>query len=337
MKVVSEVYFTIVICSYNPDDRLLQRCLNAVSRLAHHGFGSEVLLVDNNSNPPLANRLFVQDFLNTKPDSKIIVAEQQGLVYARIVGISQAKGEYLVFFDDDNEPQSDYLIEIHALNQRYPAVAAWGPGTVPVDFVDGIDSRIKEVAYGALQGKRENYTAFACLRQWQACYPFGTGLCIKANVLAKFMEWFNAGKLTATGRNGVSLASGEDLQMVMTCIALGYAAGHSPRLQVVHVIPGKRADMTYIKRLSYGSNLAFHTSIAEVLPEYAEVVNSQLHRPRRFAFKSAKRYLSALLTGSPAKMVNTINYIGAMSSLYRLYHLPVPKIVTAILKHAKLL
>ncbi|WP_353197441.1 glycosyltransferase [Parapedobacter defluvii] len=336
MNVVPDVYFTIVICSYNPDERLLQRCLDAIHRLAHHGLASEVLLVDNNSTPPLTSRPAVRDFLGKRPDSKVIVAEEQGLVYARMAGIAQAKGDYVVFFDDDNEPQPDYLVELQALHQRYPAVAAWGPGVVTVDFIDGVDPRIKQVAYSAFQGKRESYTAFACLRQWQACYPFGTGLCVKTEVLTTFAAWVNTGKLTATGRKGVSLSSGEDLQMVMACIALGYAAGHSPQLQVTHVITGTRANMGYIKRLSYGSNLAFHASIAEVLPGYAEAVKFQVHRPRRFAFKSTKRYLSALLTGNPAKMVNTVNYIGAMSSLYRLYQIHIPRMVNVILKHASL-
>ncbi|SKB26257.1 Glycosyl transferase family 2 [Parapedobacter luteus] len=337
MKEVSNVYFSVIICSYQPDERLLQRCLYAVDRLTHHGFISEILLVDNNSNPPLAGLPMVRDFLGKRPNSKIIVAEQQGLIYARLAGIAQATGQYIVFFDDDNEPKSDYLVELHALTERYPAVGAWGPGIVSVDFADGIDPRIRQVAYEAFQGKHADYTAFACLRQWQGCYPFGTGLCIRADVSVHFTERVEMGEFTATGRRGTSLASGEDVQMVMTCIAQGYAAGHSPHLQVTHIIPGKRAAMTYIKRLAYGSNVAFHTSIAEVLPEYAGVMKSQVHRPRRFAFKSAKRYLFALLTGSPAKMVNAVNYIGAMSSLYRLYQMPIPRMVTAILKHARLL
>ncbi len=328
--------FSIIICTYNPDERLLRRCLDAVTQLEQQGLTYEVILVDNNSQPSLSERTYIQDFLKGRTNATVIVSREQGLAYARIAGIEAATGSWAVFFDDDNEAKPDYLSNLHALIQRIPSVAAWGPGTVAVEFIDTIDPSLEQVGYAVFQGKQTHHTAFACTRQWQSCYPFGTGLGVRIDVLRKYIEWFTQGKLSAISRKGESLASGDDIQLVMMCIREGYAAGHSPDLRINHIIPGKRANMAYIKRLAYGSNSDFHTAIGEIIPEYRKLMASHLHSPWKFTSKSMRRYLAANWSGKPEKVVKVANYIGAMSSMYQLHRKPLPKWVSVIVKQFKL-
>lgn len=333
---VDTIDFTIIVCTFNPDRRLLSRCLDAIVRLDHHACTSEVILVDNRSDPPLAELKEIRQFRKKRPDMEIIAVEQQGLAYARVAGIKRAKGRQLVFFDDDNEPDVDYLTELTLLINRYPSVAVWGPGSVDVEFVDGIDPRLALTARPVFQGKEVQETAFACIRSWQPCYPFGTGLCLSRSLVSDYIAQFEAGRLTATGRQGGSLASSEDVQLVMSVIAQGYAAGVAQGLRVTHLIPAKRANLPYMLRLAYRSNLSFHTSISEVIPDYRRTVSPLLHRPRRFAWRALRRYISARLKNNPSKLVDVMNYIGSMSSLYRLFERKIPAIVTFVLKQARI-
>src|SRR4026209_144659 len=65
--------YSIVICTYNPDERLLKRCLNAIYNLDTDGITAEVILVDNSSLIPLDGLAFVREFIRKMPSLKIIV------------------------------------------------------------------------------------------------------------------------------------------------------------------------------------------------------------------------------------------------------------------------
>ena len=100
--------FSIVICTYNPNVEIFKRVLNAISNFSTFSPKHEVIIVDNNSNPPVSNFDFVKDFINHLSDRRIIYENEPGLTNARIAGINQSSSEWIVFFDDDNEPDEDY-------------------------------------------------------------------------------------------------------------------------------------------------------------------------------------------------------------------------------------
>ena len=128
--------FTIIICTYNPDEILLKRLLNAVSLLSMPKESEiEVLIIDNNSAIPVKNLLFVSDFLTQSKQSQVIHETKQGLTSARITGIEHARFETIIFFDDDNEPKSDYLLHCQSVLAKNSRLACVGPGTISVDFV----------------------------------------------------------------------------------------------------------------------------------------------------------------------------------------------------------
>ncbi|WP_188751268.1 glycosyltransferase [Parapedobacter defluvii] len=333
---ISNMDYSIIICSFNPDDRLLLRCLEAVRLLDKRGIGVETIVVDNNSVPPLAERPYVRHFLNNSPDTRLVPAKEQGLVNARIAGIGAAQGQWALFLDDDNEVEPTYLQELRELRRRHPSVGAWGPGHVEVEFTDGIANGLEGLAYHIFQGKEIRFTEFASIRNWQPCYPFGTGLAMCMDILKPYVSWVKGGELSATGRKGATLASGEDIQMVMLCVREGFAAGQSPRLGVAHLIPAKRANLQYMGRLAFGSNLDFHAAIAELIPEYREEWAPQPQTAFKFGFKVIKRYGSWLWNATPAKKIKLATYIGSMTSLYGIHRKQLPKCVNFVIDRLKL-
>jgi len=330
-----EIDYSIIICTYNPDERLLKRCLHAVQQLDRRSISTEVILVDNNSAAPVANLPFVQACMAQVPAMQILHVQEQGLKYARIAGIEAAAGRYIVYFDDDNEPESDYLQGLRRLHAQYPQVAAWGPGHVWVDFIDGIAPDIADYAHIAFQERHNGNTAFAAIPEWQACYPFGTGLCISTGLLKEYVARIGAGQLTLSGRQGRLLSSGDDTQMVLLCISKGYAAGISPLLKIKHIIPAKRCSYQYLQRLAYGTGVCYETCLLQVFPERRQQLEQRLLPAARFSRRVLKQYLRSRWRADFFKTIALINYISVQAGVYMALDKPVPGPVNKILKHLK--
>lgn len=311
-----DITYSILICTYNPDLRLLSRCLKAVKRLKSDGITYEVILVDNNSTPTLVDLVEIREQAAEIPGFRIIREEQAGLVHARTAGIQQAHGNFIVFFDDDNEPEEHYLERLTILRRQYPHVGAWGPGKVQVDFVDGIEDALKDAATKLFQQRDDQFLAYAHQRTWQPCYPFGTGLCIKKEHAVKYTELIQAGKLTLTGRSGATLASGDDTQLVLCVILANEAAGVSPTLRIVHMVPSKRTGFEYLKKLVVGTHICFDLSIKQIFPEHPIYFGKEIRRSLSTSFKVLKKILKARLSRNPERKLKIIEELSLLMGAY---------------------
>lgn len=91
---------SIIICTYNRD-RYIYNVLESLARNDYPKDGYEIVVVDNNCTDNTAGELnrFAQD----RPDVQLrcCMEKSQGLSWARNRGISEAKGDILVYVDDD--------------------------------------------------------------------------------------------------------------------------------------------------------------------------------------------------------------------------------------------
>jgi glycosyltransferase involved in cell wall biosynthesis len=334
MSSTGEIDYSIIICSYNPEEQLLKRCLNAVSALLREGLQSEIILVDNNSTVPLAEQEYINHFIR-EANASFLVVRKPGLRYARMAAIEAAKGRYIVFFDDDNEPDPNYLQALSDLNRNLPTVVAWGPGCVDVDFINGIDQELERYATEAFQDRHEAAVSYSNQHSWQPCYPYGTGLCLRRDYLNEYLSLAELEKFTLTGRKGTSMSSGEDIQMVLFCISKGAAAGVAPNLKLTHIIPAKRANFEYLKRLTYGTSICFSTCVAEVFPAYVTEVQNRVVSERKFVKNAMKKYGKLFFQKNPVKTFDLINYIGVVCGDYLVLNRPIPSSIKWILNKLK--
>ena len=96
-----------IICTYNRE-KYITECLEHL-RIACQNKMLEVLVVDNNSTDSSAS--LIKGYLDCHPDfpGRYILETKQGLSHARNRGIKEAKGDILVFLDDDSMVAPDYL------------------------------------------------------------------------------------------------------------------------------------------------------------------------------------------------------------------------------------
>src|SRR5215472_6665284 len=91
---------SVILCTYNRS-RLLQKALGGIAGQAlPESDECEILVVDNNSSDQTHD--VVKEFCQRYPDRfRYVFEAQQGLSHARNRGISESRGDALVFLDDD--------------------------------------------------------------------------------------------------------------------------------------------------------------------------------------------------------------------------------------------
>ncbi|MGB3493022.1 MAG: glycosyltransferase [Elainellaceae cyanobacterium] len=97
--------FSIVIPTYNRPDRLRQ-CLQSIAQLDYPRDRIEVIVVDDGSSVPIQP---VTTEFETKVSLRLVQQKNAGPANARNTGASLAQGQYLVFTDDDCQPDSAWL------------------------------------------------------------------------------------------------------------------------------------------------------------------------------------------------------------------------------------
>ena len=326
--------FSIIICAYNPDNRLLKRCIEAIKKLDVRNFKVEIILIDNNSTRPLKNDPYIRNCLNEIEDFYLLEQPKQGVMFARIAGIEKSRGQYIIYFDCDNEPKPNYIQNLKSLLLSYPMVAAWGPGIINVDFIDGIAPHLEQYARSAFQERHEDKTAYANIDEWQDYYPYGTGLCTKTEILKEYVVLAELGQFTLTGRNGETMNSGEDTQMILLCIKMGYHVGISPSLQLTHIIPQKRANHDYLLKLAFGTSYCYKLCIAQVFPYKKEKIITEQLKPIKLLKGIFRRWRK--LKKNSIQFYELAQYIGLNAGIYPVIGQEIPWIIKKIIKKLKL-
>lgn len=122
---------SVIICSYNRE----QYIVNAIKSLYNQTIDKhlfEVFVVDNNSTDN--TKQVCANYLATLTNFNIHYVEEkrQGATFARNAGAALAKGEYLVFMDDDAVANEDFLEEILNFFQQNPQADGVGGRIIPL-------------------------------------------------------------------------------------------------------------------------------------------------------------------------------------------------------------
>lgn len=281
--------FSIITCTYNPNLKISERLVNAVKNLIiTEEVNFEWIIVDNNSTKPVSEILFLEKILLSYSNYKVINEPKPGLTNARLAGIKNAQFDWVVFFDDDNEPQSDYLIKAGELINTNSAVACWGAGNIFVKFIGKESSSWVLARKDYFQERHITGEIYSSQPHWQVHYPQGTGLVIKRDVLIEYVYKVEIGEYNLSDRKGKSLMSGGDVQMVLTAVKNGYAVGISEKLYLNHLIDTGKSTFRYLLKLCYGTSSSYIKAYNEVFPDYAVVISFSTN------WKIFKRIISLL-------------------------------------------
>jgi glycosyltransferase involved in cell wall biosynthesis len=238
---------SVIICTHNARAAYLGRCLDALAaqRLPKDQWG--LLVVDNRSDEPLAGRID----LSWHPAARVVREETLGLTPARLRGIREAGGELLVFVDDDNVLDTDFLEAAVQVAAEKPFLGAFS-GQCRPGFETPPPAWTRRY-WGNLAIREFDRDVWSNLPMLPESMPLGAGLCVRQPVAQHYLQLHASQRRPFQfDRNGNSLLSGGDNDLAACACDVGLGVGLVAALKLTHLIPPERLTEDYLVRLTEG-------------------------------------------------------------------------------------
>ena len=233
---------SIIISTYNNAQSLVRTLVSVAEQEADKSMWECVVV--NNASTDNTEALF-QEFASQHQELnlRLVNEPKQGLSYARNCGIAESKGDILVFIDDDE-----------TVNREFVSA-----------YIDIFDNHEAFVGAGAVVPRYDSARP-----KWMSYYtekmianPINLGnevVTITSKItpaggnMAFNREIFNlyGGFNTALGRKGEALLGGEENDMFDRVRSLGERVFYAPNAVVYHHIADKKLTPDYFDKLAYG-------------------------------------------------------------------------------------
>ena len=235
---------SVILCTYNRQ-RYIYPVLQSLAQGTLEPQHFEILLIDNNSTD--GTRTEYERFASDHPNLTLryYFEPQQGLSHARNRGIREAKGDLLVYVDDDALVNPEYLATYATFFQTHPeAMAAGGPILPQYDGCvepHWMSHYTRQLVTGKLYlGQHERQFS-------KGTFPGGGNAAYRKEVFDK-IGLFNV----ELGRKGNSLIGAEEKDLFDKMTSLGIHFYYLPTAILYHLIPPRKLTDDYFARLTLG-------------------------------------------------------------------------------------
>ena len=261
---------SIIVCSYNGASRLPSTLLHLANQVTSN-LSWEIILVDNNSTDGTtvsANSLWETSGLSNIP-LITIMEKRPGVSFARYTGINESIYDYIIFCDDDNWLDCNYIQKAYDIMSSDSELYILG----------GLNKAVADVPFPAWFKEVEH--AYACgpqaARDGDAERQFITtaGMVIRKNTFSIFEQIGFESQFTS--RKGTELSSGEDSEMCFVALMLGHKIAYTSQLQLQHYMETKRLNWNYFIALTIG-----HAKSGYKLQYYQFLLNKSHFNPNWF-------------------------------------------------------
>ena len=203
--------------------------------------------MDNRSDEPLADRFD----LSWHPHARVVREETLGLTAARLRGIRESAGDLLVFVDDDNVLDVDFLEIVLRIMEERPFLGSWSGQCRPA-FEEPPPEWTRRY-WGNLVIREFDKDVWSNLPRLSQSMPCGAGLCVRREVALHYLDLHESGKRSFQfDRNGKSLLSGGDNDLAACACDIGLGVGVIASLKLTHLISPERLTEDYLARLTEG-------------------------------------------------------------------------------------
>ncbi|HZZ42171.1 MAG TPA: glycosyltransferase [Tepidisphaeraceae bacterium] len=238
---------SVILCTYNPRADLLAEVMQALAQQTLSRERFEIVVVDNHSSPSV-------EVAEPGMEVRVVREPTPGLNHARRAGILATHADLLVFVDDDNILDSEYLQKAVDIARDNPSIGAFGGiarGRVEAGNIPQWKRRLLDKL-----GVREigDQVMTSAEDRWGPWEPIGAGMVVRKPVATEFVKLIetveDARRLDRSGASG--LMSGGDTLMARCAYRVGLACSYQPALKLTHVIKAGRLKMGYLLRILHG-------------------------------------------------------------------------------------
>jgi len=238
----ADIAYTVALCTHNHAPRLA-RTLRDLAGLIPPEQPWEFLVIDNASTDDTAAILADKSWRFPGPVVRMVREEKLGLSNARNRAVAEARGEYIIFIDDDETPDPEWLrAHENAIQSDHPDALG---GRIEVMFEDG--SRppwLSDELLGFL-GKLDHGGPKRQLTDPKTPI-FGGNFGFKKKVFDK-IGLFDAG----LGRRGTDNTGGEDTEIYRRLLDAGCQVWWAPEAVINHRIQVGKLRRQYFLDLHY--------------------------------------------------------------------------------------
>ena len=238
---------SVLICTYNPRADYFGRCLESVHAQSLSRDEWELVVIDNRSDELLAPRID----LSWHPAARVVREDMLGLTPARLRGIREAAGQVLIFVDDDNVLDADYLEAALRVAVERPFLGSWS-GQCRPQF-EAPPPEWTRRYWGNLVIREFDKDVWSNLPRLPDTMPCGAGLCVRRSVANHYLRLHEQRERAfQLDRMGDSLLSGGDNDLAACACDIGLGVGLIAALKLTHLIPPERLTERYLVRLAEG-------------------------------------------------------------------------------------
>ena len=239
---------SVLICTHNPRKDYLDKTLDGLKKQNLERELWELLLIDNASEYPIAEKYD----LSWHPNARYLYEKSVGKPHAIVLGITESKGDLIVFVDDDNVLQENYLKEALYISEKFTLLGVWSGNITPEfetePFKDTISSlpllTIRNITCDSWGSYLNNQLV-------------GAGMCIRRDAALLYVKIarYNEKRLIL-GRVGTCLGGHEDIDLAYCALDIGYGSGVFSKLKLTHLIPSRRLQKEYLLKLQNEMSLS---------------------------------------------------------------------------------
>jgi len=246
---------SVCICTHNPDRGALERAIASVARQTVGAL--EVIVIDNLSEPALSEAVLAP-LLNRAIPARLVREPKLGLSHARVRAIQEARGEWILFVDDDNELFPDYIENGIGFIDQHPSVGCFGGKLYLPESVQHHGWVKPYLPWLGVKDAGDETVINDSVDGWGIWEPPGAGSWVHREVLNEYMRRAETDRRGLNlGRRGHSgLASCDDSLLMRGAYKVGRANAYVPSLKLNHHLAERRFKLGYLLRLmkAYGES-----------------------------------------------------------------------------------
>ena len=281
---------SVVICCYNSSARLPETLKHLAMQIVPENILWEIILINNAStdNTTKVAESEWKKYDHPSEKFKIFDEEKAGLSYARERGARESIYKYLIFCDDDNWLDCNYLFNSYQFMENNPKIGALGGQSFGVTLDNELPEWFENVKNGFAVGSQSQIEGDVS----DKCTLWGAGLVTRTEI---FLDCFNTEfPALVTDRLGGSLSSGGDDELCFRILLKGFRLYYSENLTFKHFIPPERLTKIYVDRL-YKQD---RSQVSEILNDYSllyKLINYKIYIKPIFVVKTFLGYFSSKL------------------------------------------
>lgn len=232
---------SVVICTYNGASLLPETIRHMAKQCVRSEIEWEIIIIDNASTDATSEvvRAEWQKHRRSVPFS-IFHQPKQGLTYAREMGFKKSQYEFVLFCDDDNWLNSDYVNLAYDLMLKHSSIGVLG-GFGELIFETPPPQWALRLSIFA-NGPQEKASG-----KVKRNLVHGASCVVRKSAFEKIKK--KGIKLMLTDRKGRNLTAGGDFEICYAIALAGYDIWYEEKLRFKHFMPKYRISTDYYIRL----------------------------------------------------------------------------------------